>query len=184
MKSIQKGFTLIELMIVVAIIGILAAIAIPQYQNYIAKSQVSRVMGELSSIKTTIETCILEGRTDPINTGNPTATQCLVGATASNLLGAATETTIYAGLKVTIPTAATEEGKVEGTFGNSAATTVKGKTLTWTRDVNGSWSCASNVDDKFKPAGCATAGGTTTGGTTTGGTTTGGTTTGGTTTGG
>ena len=42
----QKGFTLIELMIVIAIIGILAAIAIPQYQNYIARSQVTRAMGE------------------------------------------------------------------------------------------------------------------------------------------
>ena len=58
MKSMQKGFTLIELMIVVAIIGILAAIAIPQYQNYIAKSQVSRVMSETGALKTIIETCL------------------------------------------------------------------------------------------------------------------------------
>lgn len=153
MKSVQKGFTLIELMIVVAIIGILAAIAIPQYQNYIAKSQVSRVMGELSSIKTTIETCILEGRITPINTGDPTATQCLVGATASNLLGASA--TVIPGVVVNIPESATAEGSVQGTFGNSAATTIKGQTLTWTRSADGSWSCATNVEAKFKPAGCS-----------------------------
>ena len=47
----QKGFTLIELMIVIAIIGILAAIAIPQYQNYIAKSQVSRAWVKLVQLK-------------------------------------------------------------------------------------------------------------------------------------
>ncbi|MEZ1575162.1 pilin, partial [Pseudomonas aeruginosa] len=59
----QKGFTLIELMIVVAIIGILAAIAIPQYQNYVSRSQVSRVMAEAGSLKTAVEACLQDGRT-------------------------------------------------------------------------------------------------------------------------
>jgi len=54
MKAIQKGFTLIELMIVIAIIGILAAIAIPAYQNYIIRSQVTEGLSLADSWKTAV----------------------------------------------------------------------------------------------------------------------------------
>src|SRR2546430_13421588 len=54
MKRLQQGFTLIELMIVVAIVGILAAIAIPAYQDYVARSKVSEAMAALGACKTSV----------------------------------------------------------------------------------------------------------------------------------
>ncbi|MBD3655335.1 MAG: pilin [Marinobacter sp.] len=146
MNHAQKGFTLIELMIVVAIIGILAAVAIPQYQNYVSKSQVTRVMQETGAMKTVIETCLLDGLT--------AAGECDLGWTTSNLIGA-TQYDPQDGLVILLAVDNTETSSIEATFGGNASAAIATETLTWTRATDGSWSCATTVDSAFRPTGCA-----------------------------
>ncbi|HEX7864869.1 MAG TPA: pilin [Variovorax sp.] len=150
-RNVQKGFTLIELMIVVAIIGILAAIAIPQYQTYIAKSQVARAMGETGALKTAFEDCLNNGKTD--------AAACDLGATSSNILSYTAPLTSTAGTALSSTTntvALSTTGTISAQFAGSAAATLKATpyTITWTRSSAGSWTCATTADSKYAPAGC------------------------------
>ncbi len=167
-RSMQKGFTLIELMIVVAIIGILAAIALPQYQTYVAKSQVSRVMGEAGNLKSAVESCLLEGRTTLISSniaaGNAqAANECNLQATPSSLV----DNTIGAEQgQGAVPPAGTGyaqvtlnpagDSDITAQFGSGAAGVLAGQTLRWRRDVNGTWVCAvtTALDAKYRAKGC------------------------------
>lgn len=147
-----QGFTLIELMIVVAIIGILAAIAIPQYQNYVAKTQVTRAMGEISSMKAAVEFCLLNGQMVLGNGNN----ECEPQARPSTILTGASQVGNPTPAGMGNPQVLLDANltTITSTFGNTAAPVITNNTLTWSRNATGSWTCATNVASNYKPTGC------------------------------
>ena len=141
MMKNQKGFTLIELMIVIAIIGILVAIALPAYQDYVARSQVSEGMSLAAGAKTAVAE-------EQANTGLFTG----IDNTSAGLEAAASITGKY------VTGVAVADGVITATFGGDASDKIAGDTLVLTptdNDGSISWDCeASTVDVKYLPSAC------------------------------
>jgi len=136
MKQKHTGFTLIELMIVIAIIAILAAIALPVFQDYVSKSQVGAALAEIRPGKTTVEQVVQDSTDASVITaeyiGLHTSPRCA---------------------SVTAELAATGIGSITCTLAGNAA--VNGKGLVLRRSAAGVWTCdGSAFRTEHRPTGC------------------------------
>lgn len=144
MKRVQQGFTLIELMIVVAIIGILAAVALPAYQDYTVRSRVSELAIQAAGMKATVGENIANN--GAIGAGSCTGVTNISVATKNTLSSTCTDGT--------------------GVIAVTGTTNAKGVVLTYTPTLNAdgviAWACTTSLASNYKyvPAECRSGGGT------------------------
>ena len=135
-RSVQKGFTLIELMIVVAIIGILAAVALPAYQDYTIKAKVGNALSSVDSLKTAVALCAQE------NGGIANVAACsTTGGTVTNI-------PVFNATKE-VASATVTNGVITAVLGTGIrAVTVDGLQIAWTPNVGSTsivWAITTTV---------------------------------------
>ena len=144
-RSIQKGFTLIELMIVVAIIGILAAVALPAYQDYTVRARVSEGLVVASSAKLAVAENAANGKEFNSGWTAPTATNNVTSIAITEATGVIVVTYTATAGGGTIDITPTSSGALVGTS--------SGSTVPLGGSIN--WNCTGgNLVAKYRPAQC------------------------------
>lgn len=156
----QDGFTLIEVMIAVAIVGILAAIAVPRYYDYVARGQVSRVVNEISALKTSVEDELMRGHAPSVDEASVGSPQAELGFRGSNLIGT-TGAMVASDLTISGFAVGDLAGSLDVTLGGNASPSVVGASISLVRSAQGLWICqvdGSGAGAGWKvsyiPAGC------------------------------
>jgi type IV pilus assembly protein PilA len=142
-RNLQKGFTLIELMIVVAIIGILAAIALPAYQDYTTRAKVAEATSITATARTALALAFNEG-----TLSNTTDNAALGLEAAANIKGKYVTSVTVAG---TSTTAATVTVVMQGTGDTAVDTKNVVYTITCVQAAQCTWGVSGTVPSKFYP---------------------------------
>lgn len=135
-----QGFTLIEIMIVMAIIGILAGIALPVYKSYVARGEVGAALGTIAPLKMNVEDAL--------------ARDASLDLTVLDNFGATADASSLGVISSTI-NGLTGSGDLVFTFSNSSPKTM-GRAVRFVRDgTEGTWSCVTDVDAEYRPPTCS-----------------------------